>query len=98
MIKAWAASEAGGRLEPFEYEPGPLGHDEVEIEVLHCGICHRDLNMLDNDWGMTHATMLEFTARHGIKPVIETFRFDQVNEALDRLRSGKTRYRIVLSK
>ena len=53
MIKAWAASEAGGRLEPFEYEPGPLGRDEVEIEVSHCGICHSDLNMLDNDWGMT---------------------------------------------
>jgi len=53
MIKAWAASEAGSRLEPFEYEPGPLGRDEVEIDVSHCGICHSDLNMLDNDWGMT---------------------------------------------
>jgi uncharacterized zinc-type alcohol dehydrogenase-like protein len=53
MIKAWAASEAGGRLEPFEYDPGPLGRGEVEIEVTSCGICHSDLNMLNNDWGMT---------------------------------------------
>ena len=53
MIKAYAASEAGGELKPFEYDPGPLGSDEVEIEVEHCGICHSDLSMLDNEWGMT---------------------------------------------
>ncbi len=53
MIKAYAAFEAGGELKPFEYEPGPLGRDEVEISVEHCGICHSDLNMIDNDWGMT---------------------------------------------
>jgi uncharacterized zinc-type alcohol dehydrogenase-like protein len=49
-IHAYAATAAGGPLEPFEYEPGPLGHDEVEIDVLACGICHSDLSMLDNDW------------------------------------------------
>ena len=45
----------------------------------------------------TIARMLEFAARHGIQPVTEIFRFDQANEALDRLRSGRARYRIVLS-
>jgi uncharacterized zinc-type alcohol dehydrogenase-like protein len=44
------------------------------------------------------AQMLEFAARHDIKPVIETFGFDQVNEAMDRLRSGEARYRIVLTR
>ena len=53
MIKAWAATEAGGELTPFEYDPGPLGSHEVEIAVEHCGICHSDLSMLDNEWGMT---------------------------------------------
>lgn len=52
MIKAWAAFEAGGELKYFEYDPGPLGHDEVEIAVENCGICHSDLNMIDDDWGM----------------------------------------------
>ena len=52
MIHAYAAREAGGRLEPFEYEPGPLAYGEVEIEVEHCGICHSDLSMLDNEWGI----------------------------------------------
>jgi uncharacterized zinc-type alcohol dehydrogenase-like protein len=53
MIEAYAASEAGGELKPFEYDPGPLGSNEVEIAVEHCGICHSDLSMLDNEWGMT---------------------------------------------
>jgi len=52
MIKAYAASEPGAELTPFEYDPGPLGRHEVEIEVSHCGICHSDLNMIDDDWGM----------------------------------------------
>lgn len=53
MIKAYAAQEAGGKLEPFEYDPGELGHDEVEIAVKYCGICHSDLSMLNNEWGMS---------------------------------------------
>ena len=52
-IRAWAAQKAGGKLQPFEYDPGPLGAEEVEIAVDHCGICHSDLSLLDNDWGMT---------------------------------------------
>ena len=53
MIRAWAALKAGGKLEPFEYDPGALGAEEVEIAVDHCGICHSDLSLLDNEWGMT---------------------------------------------
>ncbi|MEM9450988.1 MAG: NAD(P)-dependent alcohol dehydrogenase [Cyanobacteria bacterium P01_E01_bin.6] len=53
MIKAYAAHEPGSKLEPFEYEPGELGKDEVEIDVHSCGICHSDLSMLNNEWGMT---------------------------------------------
>ncbi|MEZ4387152.1 MAG: NAD(P)-dependent alcohol dehydrogenase [Candidatus Krumholzibacteriia bacterium] len=44
------------------------------------------------------ATMLEFAARHQIKPVVETFPMAKVNEALDHLRRGKARYRIVLTR
>lgn len=44
----------------------------------------------------TVATMLEFCARHGIAPVTETFPMEEVNAALDHLRAGKARHRIVL--
>lgn len=53
MIKAYAVDEPKGELRPFEYDPGPLRDDEVEIDVKHCGICHSDLNMIDNDWGFS---------------------------------------------
>jgi uncharacterized zinc-type alcohol dehydrogenase-like protein len=50
---AYAASSAKGELKPFNYDPGDLGLEDVEIQVTHCGLCHSDLSMLDNDWGMT---------------------------------------------
>lgn len=53
MINAYAAHEPGGELKPFEYDPGTLGKDEIEIQVEYCGICHSDLSMLDNEWGIT---------------------------------------------
>jgi uncharacterized zinc-type alcohol dehydrogenase-like protein len=50
-IRAYAAHEAGGTLEPFEFDPGELGSDEVEVRVEACGLCHSDLSVLNNDWG-----------------------------------------------
>ena len=52
-VHAYAASTENGPLEPFEYELGPIGLDEVDIEVDACGICHSDLSMLENAWGMS---------------------------------------------
>ncbi len=53
MIKAYAAHEPGGELKPFEYDPGVLAAQDVEINVEYCGICHSDLSMLNNEWGIT---------------------------------------------
>jgi uncharacterized zinc-type alcohol dehydrogenase-like protein len=44
----------------------------------------------------TTADMINFCARHGIAPVIEKFPMSRVNDALEHLRAGKARYRIVL--
>ncbi|HWT15325.1 MAG TPA: NAD(P)-dependent alcohol dehydrogenase [Patescibacteria group bacterium] len=52
MIKAWAAHAAKGTLQRFDYDPGLLGAEEVEVAVDYCGVCHSDLSMLDNEWGM----------------------------------------------
>ena len=53
MIRAYAASAAKAPLKPIEFDPGPLGAEQVEIKVHSCGICHSDLSMLNNDWGMS---------------------------------------------
>ena len=50
-IHGYAASDAKGILKPFEFDLGELRPDEVEIKVTHCGVCHSDLSMLDNEWG-----------------------------------------------
>src|SRR5580698_4405261 len=50
---AYAASSAKGPLKPFSFDPGELGPEEVEIKVTHCGICHSDLSMIENEWGMS---------------------------------------------
>ena len=52
-IKSFAALEKGAPLQPYEFDPGPLGPEQVEIAVTHCGICHSDLSMIDNEWGMS---------------------------------------------
>ncbi|MDX1919383.1 MAG: NAD(P)-dependent alcohol dehydrogenase [Candidatus Caenarcaniphilales bacterium] len=53
MIKAYAAETQGGELKAFEYKAEALGNEQVEIKVDYCGVCHSDLSMLDNEWGMT---------------------------------------------
>jgi uncharacterized zinc-type alcohol dehydrogenase-like protein len=52
-IRAYATSAKGQPLQPVEFDPGPLGAEQVEIKVSHCGICHSDLSMLDNEWGFS---------------------------------------------
>ncbi len=49
-IKAYAVLSEGSKLEPFEYDPGQLGDEEVELKIYYCGICHSDLSIIDNAW------------------------------------------------
>jgi alcohol/geraniol dehydrogenase (NADP+) len=53
LIQGLAAHAAGAELLPFRYDPGELGPQEVEIGVSHCGICHSDLHLIANDWGIS---------------------------------------------
>lgn len=52
-IRAYAAKKAKGALERYDFTPGPLGPNRVEVAVQYCGICHSDLSMINNEWGMT---------------------------------------------
>jgi uncharacterized zinc-type alcohol dehydrogenase-like protein len=44
----------------------------------------------------TITSMLEFAARHSIEPVVETYPMSRVNDAMEKLRTGKPRFRLVL--
>ncbi|MFG0256662.1 MAG: NAD(P)-dependent alcohol dehydrogenase [Phycisphaerales bacterium JB043] len=52
-VHAWAAPETNAPLEPFEYQLPALDAHEVDIKVTSCGICHSDVSMIENAWGMS---------------------------------------------
>jgi alcohol dehydrogenase (NADP+) len=55
MIRTFgfAASHPAARLEPFEFERAAARDDEVEIDVLYCGVCHSDIHQVKNEWSNT---------------------------------------------
>jgi len=54
QVQGLAVHAAGAELLPFRYDPGKLGSQEVEIAITHCGICHSDLHLIANDWGISN--------------------------------------------
>lgn len=58
MIDAQAVSAKGGDLAPFSYEPTEMGPFDCEIRITHCGICHSDVHLIDDDWGMSQYPMV----------------------------------------
>jgi len=49
-FSAFAAPAPKQALVPHEYEPRALRPQDVEIEISHCGVCHSDIHLIDNDW------------------------------------------------
>ena len=52
-VNGYAAFAPHERLKPHTFDFGALGANEVEISVSHCGICHSDVHLIDNDWGFS---------------------------------------------
>jgi alcohol/geraniol dehydrogenase (NADP+) len=50
-IHGLAVHAAGAQLLPYKYDAGTLGENDVEIRISHCGVCHSDIHLIDNDWG-----------------------------------------------
>jgi len=51
-INGLAVHAAGAQLVPYRYDPGELKVNDVEIKISHCGVCHSDIHLIDNDWGI----------------------------------------------
>lgn len=49
-INAYAAYKAKEELKPYQYLKNLPGDYEVEVKITHCGICHSDIHLIDNDW------------------------------------------------
>jgi uncharacterized zinc-type alcohol dehydrogenase-like protein len=82
-IHALAAMQAKGKLEPFSFDPGPLGPEHVEIAVEYCGICHSDWSMLNNEWGMSkYPLVLGHEAIGKVTAVGEEAKFIKVGQTV----------------
>jgi len=53
MNKAWVVKAAKQPMVLETIDPGPLGAEDVEAAVEHCGVCHSDLSVLNNEWGIS---------------------------------------------
>jgi len=53
QIQGLAVHAAGAQLLPYKFDPGELKPNEVEIKISHCGVCHSDIHLIDNDWGIS---------------------------------------------
>jgi uncharacterized zinc-type alcohol dehydrogenase-like protein len=49
-IAAYAAAAAGKPLAPFTVDRREPGPNDVEIDVLFCGVCHSDIHQARDEW------------------------------------------------
>jgi uncharacterized zinc-type alcohol dehydrogenase-like protein len=49
----YAAHSRTSPLEPFRFERRNPGPNDVQIEILYCGVCHSDLHTVRNEWAGT---------------------------------------------
>jgi uncharacterized zinc-type alcohol dehydrogenase-like protein len=50
---AYAAQSATTPLAPFNIQRRAVRPNDVQVEILYCGVCHSDLHMARNEWGQT---------------------------------------------
>ncbi|QMT44301.1 alcohol dehydrogenase catalytic domain-containing protein [Neisseria dentiae] len=52
-VKSFAAQNAQSPLAPFQATRREKREDDVVIDILYTGVCHSDLHMARNDWGIS---------------------------------------------
>jgi uncharacterized zinc-type alcohol dehydrogenase-like protein len=50
---SYAAQSPKDSLKPFQIERRAPGADDVQIDILYCGVCHSDLHTARNEWNNT---------------------------------------------
>jgi uncharacterized zinc-type alcohol dehydrogenase-like protein len=49
--KGYAAQDAKTALAPWSFQRREVEADDVQINILYCGVCHSDLHQIRNEWG-----------------------------------------------
>jgi uncharacterized zinc-type alcohol dehydrogenase-like protein len=59
--KAYAALDAVTPLVPFSFDRRQLREDDVQVQILYCGVCHSDLHQVRNEWNNSIYPMVPAT-------------------------------------
>ena len=65
-VKAIAASSATTPLSPSKIVRRDVGPEDVEFEILYCGVCHSDLHTVRNEWSEAMPTVYPCVPGHEI--------------------------------
>jgi len=52
-VKAFGTAAASEALKPLTIDRREVTANDVEIDILYCGVCHSDLHTARNEWGGT---------------------------------------------
>jgi D-arabinose 1-dehydrogenase-like Zn-dependent alcohol dehydrogenase len=72
-------------------------HDPLEVPVPLLLIARRNLQGWPSGTAMDSEDTLRFSSRTGVRPMIEKFPLEKVNEAFARMMSGDAQFRVVLT-
>jgi uncharacterized zinc-type alcohol dehydrogenase-like protein len=53
VIKAYAAQGPDTPLAPFQIDRRNPRPNDIQLEILYCGVCHSDIHMARNEWKQT---------------------------------------------
>jgi alcohol dehydrogenase (NADP+) len=53
VTRAYAAQAPDTPLAPFVIQRREPRPEDVQVEILYCGVCHSDIHMARNEWGQT---------------------------------------------
>lgn len=57
-VHSFAAMDSNTPLVPYSFERRAVGPDDVQIDILYCGVCHSDLHQVKNEWGGSNYPMV----------------------------------------
>ena len=56
--KGYATKSAEALLAPYDFERREPRPNDVQIEIMYCGVCHSDIHQARNEWGNAHYPMV----------------------------------------
>ncbi|MFZ3215782.1 MAG: NAD(P)-dependent alcohol dehydrogenase [Candidatus Acidiferrales bacterium] len=81
--RAYAAQSPTSGLAPFTIQRRVPGPDDVQMEILFCGVCHSDLHTVRNEWASVFATTYPVVPGHEI-----VGRVTKVGSAVKKFKEG----------